>query len=90
MKVNTEKEQVKRGYSLVEETEKNLRQKISTYSRLHISTRVETFDITAIFFNSVYPVEISARDENLHIMSPLFLTSGRCKNKRPHLLARHA
>ena len=89
MKVNTEKEQVKRGYSLVEETEKNLRQKILTRG-YHISTRVETFDISAIFFNSVYPVEISTRDENLHIMSPLFLTSGRCKNKRPHLPARHA
>ena len=36
----------------------------------YISTRVEIFHITAIFFNSVYRVEISTRDENLHIINP--------------------
>ena len=37
----------------------------------YISTRVEIFHITAIFFNSVCRVEISSRDENLHIINPL-------------------
>ena len=37
----------------------------------YISTWVEIFHIIAIFFNSVYWVEISTQDENLHIMSPL-------------------
>ena len=37
----------------------------------YISTRVESFHITAIFFNSVYRIKISTRDENLHIISPL-------------------
>ena len=37
----------------------------------HISTRVEIFHITTIFFNAVYQVEISTQDENLHIISPL-------------------
>ena len=36
-----------------------------------VSTRVEIFHIVAIFFNLVYRVEISTRDENLHIISPL-------------------
>ena len=36
----------------------------------YISTRVEIFHINAIFFNSVYRVEISTRNENLHIISP--------------------
>ena len=36
-----------------------------------VSTQVEIFQIIAIFFNSVYQVEISNRDENLHIISPL-------------------
>ena len=36
-----------------------------------VSTWVEIFHIIAIFFNSVYRVEISTRDENLHIISPL-------------------
>ena len=39
-------------------------------SRVEIfSTRVEIFQIIAIFFNSVYRAEISTRNENLHIMN---------------------
>ena len=34
MKVTTEKEQMKRGYSCVQERVKNLKQKFSIYSRL--------------------------------------------------------
>ena len=37
----------------------------------YISTRVEIFHVNAVFFNSVYRVEISTGDENLHIISPL-------------------
>ena len=36
----------------------------------YISTRAEIFHIIAIFFNSVYRVEISTWGENLHIISP--------------------
>ena len=42
-----------------------------TSTRVEIfSTRDEIFHIIAFFFNSVYRVEISTRDENLHIISP--------------------
>ena len=37
----------------------------------YISTRVKIFHIIVIFFNSVYRVEISTRDENLPIISTL-------------------
>ena len=40
--------------------------KFSIYSHCYISTRVEIFYITAIFFNSVYRVEISTWGKNLH------------------------
>ena len=40
----------------------------------YISAQDEIFHITAIFFNSVYLVEISAQDENIYIISPLVCT----------------
>ena len=51
---------------------------ISTRAEI-VSTRVETFHIIAIFFNSVYRVEISIRDENLHIISPVIKESQTCQ-----------
>ena len=54
--------------------------KFSIHSRLsnfnpgwNNSVRIETFHIIAIIFNSVYWVEISTRDENLHVISPLII-----------------
>ena len=38
-----------------------------------VLTRVEIFRIIAIFFNLVYRVEISTRDENLHIILDISL-----------------
>ena len=70
VKVKTEKEQIKRGYSRLQKRVKNLRQKFLFTRGYHISTWVEIFHISAIFFNSVYRVEISTRNENLHTTNP--------------------
>lgn len=71
MKLKTEKEQIRRVCSRVLDRVKNSRQKFSIYSRLleKFSARVEIFNIIAIYFSSLYRVEISARDENLRAIS---------------------
>ena len=43
-------------------------------------TSVEIFHIFAIFLNSVYRVEISIRDENLHVIS-LLASNPFCVNE---------
>ena len=77
VKVNTEKEQTKKGYSRVQKRVKNLMQKFSIYSRLlyfnlgwKIFNPGWNFSNNCNFFNSVYRIEISTRDENLHIIVP--------------------
>ena len=72
MKLNTEKKQIERGYSRVFLFSLNFLftwdYHISTRVKI-VSIRVEIFHITAIVLNSVYRVETSTRDGNLHMIS---------------------
>ena len=75
-KVNTEKEQIKKRISSRPAESKEFDAKVChllyILTRLErFSTWVENFHIIAIFLNSVYRVEISTRDENIHIIIPL-------------------